>query len=258
MTIGITAPNIRGLSLRCGDRVYPNIQAIVFDKDGTLANSQAFLLKLGEARLEALRSRFDRVPAEILRQAWGVTPEGLLNPLGLMAVGSRRENEIVTAGILAADAWVLSLKQVNEAFTQASGMFPTRAHLTPLHPGLKSLVRSLFNQGLKLAVLSADRTEHVVDFVQHHGLAGYFEVLLGHQPDMPKPDPRLLALVCNRLGVSPGHTLMIGDSNADIDLALGATAAGAVGVTWCWPRKFVLPGADVMLDRIEDIEVLTD
>jgi phosphoglycolate phosphatase len=245
-----------GLSIRCGDRIYPNIQAIVFDKDGTLANSQAFLLKLVEARLEGLRSRFDTVPAAKLRQAWGVTDEGLLNPLGLMAVGSRRENEIVTAGILAAETWVLGLKQVNEAFTEASGMFPSRAHLTPLHPGLTTLVRSLFQRGLKLAVLSADRTDHVIDFIEYHGLAGYFEVILGNQPDMPKPDPRLLALVCNRLGVSPSNTLMIGDSNADIDLALGATAAGAVGVTWCWPRKFVLPGAEVMLDRVEEIEVL--
>ncbi|NES97898.1 MAG: HAD family hydrolase, partial [Desertifilum sp. SIO1I2] len=31
------------VTIQCGDRIFENIQAIIFDKDGTLAHSEHFL-----------------------------------------------------------------------------------------------------------------------------------------------------------------------------------------------------------------------
>jgi phosphoglycolate phosphatase len=245
------------IQLRCGDRHYAQVQAIVFDKDGTLADSQAFLLKLTEARLNFLAEEFGAIDKAPLRRSWGLTPFGGLSPLGLMAVGSRRENEIATAAFLAGERpWVKTLEAVSQAFQSASNAFPERGPLTPLHEGIRSLLTRLRGTGIKLAILSADRTENVVEFAQWHGIDGYFDLLIGAQADLPKPDPRLLKMVCDRLGVDCAQTLMIGDSSADIDMAKNA-GAGAIGVTWCWPEDYELPGADVMLDRVEDIEVLS-
>jgi phosphoglycolate phosphatase len=245
------------IQLRCGDRTY-SLQAIVFDKDGTLGQSEAFLLKLVDQRLACLAEQFGPIDKAPLRRSWGLTPFGGLSPLGLLAVGSRRDNEIATAAFLAGDRpWITTLEQVSKAFQSASDAFPERGPLTPLQEGIRPLLERLQATGIKLAILSADRTENVIEFAQWHRIDHHFDLLLGAQPDLPKPDGRLLEMVCDRLGVLPRHTLVIGDSSADINLALNAGAAGAIGVTWCWPEAYALPGADVMLDRVEDIEVLS-
>ncbi|NJM46764.1 MAG: HAD family hydrolase [Alkalinema sp. RU_4_3] len=247
------------IQLRCGDRTFPQIQAIVFDKDGTLGRSEAFLLKLVDQRLACLVEQFGPIDKAPLRRSWGLTPFGGLSPLGLMAVGSRRDNEIATAAFLAGERpWMATVEQVSAAFQSASDAFPERGPLTPLQEGIRPLLERLETTGIKLAIVSADRTENVIEFAQWHRIDHHFDLLLGAQPDLPKPDGRLLEMVCcDRLGVLPRHTLVIGDSSADINLALNGGAAGAIGVTWCWPEAYELPGADVMLDRVEDIEVLT-
>jgi phosphoglycolate phosphatase len=246
------------IQLRCGDRHYSNIQAIVFDKDGTLGQSEAFLLKLVDQRLACLAEQFGPIDKAPLRRSWGLTPFGGLSPLGLLAVGSRRDNEIATAAFLAGDRpWISTLDQVSAAFQTASDAFPERGPLTPLQEGIRPLLEALQATGIKLAILSADRTENVIEFAQWHKIDQHFDLLLGAQPDLPKPDGRLLERVCLSLGILPSHTLVIGDSSADINLARNGGAAGAIGVTWCWPEAYELPGADVMLDRVEDIEVLS-
>jgi phosphoglycolate phosphatase len=246
------------IQLRCGDRRFSNIRAIVFDKDGTLGQSEAFLLKLVDQRLACLAEQFGAIDRAPLRRSWGLTPFGGLSPLGLMAVGSRRDNEIATAAFLAGERpWMATLEQVSAAFQAASDAFPERGPLTPLQVGIRSLLEVLQAKGIKLAILSADRTENVIEFAQWHRIDQHFDLMLGAQPDLPKPDGRLLALVCSNLGVLPGHTLVIGDSSADINLAHNGGAAGAIGVTWCWPEAYELPGADVMLNGVEEIEVLS-
>ncbi len=42
------------INLRVGDKLFKSIEALVFDKDGTLADSQAFLTHLARSRSQHL------------------------------------------------------------------------------------------------------------------------------------------------------------------------------------------------------------
>jgi phosphoglycolate phosphatase len=248
--------------LQCGARKFDRIRAIIFDKDGTLADSQHYLWQQAHKRVamlqQGLGDRWSTSLASQLLSAWRVGHDRI-DPMGLMAVGSRRDNELVTAGYLTplGLAWVEALTVVQDAFATASQAFPRKEQFTPIAPGVQDLIHRLHDAGLQLAILSADTTANVQAFAATYGLADALALCMGVQEGMSKPDPRLLQLACTQLGVQPGETLVIGDSAADIELAKRGGAAGAIGVTWGWSERFEIANADVMLHDTEQIQVLT-
>lgn len=82
----------------CGDRSYGGIRAIVFDKDGTIADSSNFLLALAQERAIAAESVVPGCQAAILA-ALGIV-EGQVDLAGMMAVGSRADNQAAMARVL--------------------------------------------------------------------------------------------------------------------------------------------------------------
>jgi phosphoglycolate phosphatase len=248
------------VDVRCGDRVFENIQAVVFDKDGTLSNSHDYLRLVALKRWAMLERRVaDRAPVsfgETLFQAWGLRDEQV-DPKSMLAVASRRENEIVTAGYVAAleFSWIEALTIVQECFTAASGSFKNKQELTLPFPGVLPMLEMLRSHGLKLGILSADILPNIQNFVELHGLESYIDFCQGAQDGLHKPNPKLLELTCVGLGVAANQVLVIGDSSADIELAKQGGAAGAIGVSWGWPEDFELPNVDVMLRAIEAIQI---
>ena len=87
------------VTVQVHDRSFSNIEAIVFDKDGTLANTEAYLIQLGQKRSRLIDAQVPGV-SEPLQMAFGLE-RNRLNPEGMMAIASRKECEIATAGFLA-------------------------------------------------------------------------------------------------------------------------------------------------------------
>ena len=115
----------------------------------------------------------------------------------------------------------------------------------------------LAKTNLKLAILSADSTNGVQAFIERHQLSTYIQLGIGVEKQGPsKPDPALFLQVCDALGVKTAHTLMVGDSTGDMDMATKAGAAGAIGICWEKPEASHLEKADVMIASLEEIEIV--
>ncbi|HEY9844839.1 MAG TPA: hypothetical protein V6D03_01440, partial [Candidatus Caenarcaniphilales bacterium] len=70
-------------TFQCGPKVFQNIQAVLFDKDGTLADAESFLKSLGHKRSRLVDAQVPGVQEPLL-MAFGL--EGAqLNPAGLLA-----------------------------------------------------------------------------------------------------------------------------------------------------------------------------
>ena len=242
------------------NHLYPNIRALVFDKDGTLAQSHDYLYQMATLRWTALAQVLGPIATLDLRdrlfQAWGVQ-QGQVHPAGLMAVGSRRDNEFVTAGYLTplGLGWIESWKLVNTVFKQIKFQNDTKAKLTPPLPGLLGHLDRFKSAGLKLAILSADTEDNIKSFVHTWNLAAHFDTWVGDQPGLSKPDPKLLHLACDRLQIPPSEVLVIGDSEADIELALCGKAAGAIGFSCGWSVPITLSQAHFMLTDLQDLRI---
>lgn len=247
------------VTMRCGDRVFAQVAAIIFDKDGTLANSQAYLRRIGQKRADLLGQQVPGLQLTV-RQTLGLLEGDRVNPAGLLAVGSRRENEIAVAAAIAhtGKGWIEALAIAQAVFLEVDQQMPRKALLTTLFPESLQLLQTLHGAGLKLAILSSDTTPKIQDFAATYGLTPYLHVQMGAQPGISKPDPRLLHQACAELAVLPAQTLVIGDSQADMQLAKQGGAIAAIGVTWGWDLPVQLPDADVLIDRWNDLQLRPD
>ena len=244
------------VTIRCRDVSFPNIQAVIFDKDGTLEDSQVFLRELGQKRSRLIDAQIPGI-GEPLLMAFGINGEKL-DPTGLIAVGSRRETEIAAAAYIAETGrgWLESLAIARSAFEEADRYLKDAANTTPLFVGSLDVLKFLCEAGLKLGILSAASTARVQAFVKRHQLEPYIQLQQGVDEGPSKPDPTLFLQACQTLGVAPASTLMVGDSAGDIEMARRAGAAGCIGICWGTPEAAHLEAADVAIAQLDEIQVV--
>ncbi len=242
-------------TIRCRNVTFTDIHAIFFDKDGTLANSEAYLRSLAHRRSHLIDAQIPGVQEPIL-MAFGVKGDRI-DPSGLMALGTRHENEIAAAASVAATGkgWIEALNIVRSAFDEADRSLPCKAHETSLFPRISEALDRLAHEGLTLGVLSSDNTENVVAFLERYCLLDKMAIALGSTDSLGKPQAKFYQYACDAIGVAPAQTLMVGDAQSDITMAKNSGAAGCIGVTWGWSSAMQLMGAAVQIDQIEQIEV---
>ncbi len=247
-------------SVYCNGQIFADLQAVVFDKDGTLARSEAFLYELAQRRAQLIDAQVAGTEDTLL-SIFGIKHSGLtqqfLDPTGLMAVGTRSENEAAAAHIVATNrSWEESIAIVQTAFAKADQLMPAKAAQTPLIEGALELIQQLTDAGLKLAMLSSDSRTNVEEFVSQFELRAYFEAVYGvDQQYSTKSDPELLRLLFTLLRVAPEQTLMIGDSQADANVAITAGMAGCIGFTGGWRATPVIPQVTVLIDQLARIKI---
>jgi phosphoglycolate phosphatase len=242
------------VTIQASHHIFTNIQAVIFDKDGTLARSESFLRHLAQRRARLIDAQVPGVQEPLL-MAFGIEGEQI-NPAGLMAVGTRLENEIAAAAYVAETgrSWVEAGKIVRSAFAEAEGTTP-KAEATPLIAGSLALVQKLATASVKLAILSSDSTANVQDFVNTFELSPYFQASCGvSELYLTKSDPALIHQLFVQLDVKPQQTLMIGDSELDIEVAHAAGMAGCIGFTGGWTVKTQI-AADITIAQFEQISI---
>ena len=175
-------------------------------------------------------------------------------------MGTRHENEIASAAYVAETGrgWIESLSTVRSAFTEADRVLKRRADHTPLFAGVRELLQQISAAGIKLGIVSSDSSDNVRDFVDRWDLRAIVPFHLGTDDRPSKPDPTLLYETCEALGVAPNAALVIGDSTADIGMAIAANAAGCIGVTWGGASAQMLQQASAIAAQVAEIRILGD
>ncbi len=243
------------VTIRCGQQIFKNIEAVIFDKDGTLEDSQAYLRELGIKRARLIDAQIPGIGDPLL-MAFGIH-NNHLDPTGLMAVGSRHENEIAAAAYIAetGKSWFEALAIARSSFIEADQYCQPNAKTSPLFAGSLEVIKNLSEAGLKLAILSAARTASIERFVAEHELGTYIPLRMGADQGLSKPNPEFFLKACQSLEVRPEATIMVGDSQGDIDMSQKAGAAAAIGICWGQDQATHLKNADVIISHLEQIQV---
>jgi phosphoglycolate phosphatase len=240
------------LNIRCRGLEFREIQAVIFDKDGTLENSTNFLYQLAQKRARLIDSQIPGV-GEPLLMAYGILG-GRLDPAGLMAVGSRPESLIASSAYVAETGrdWIAAKNLVQQAFDEADKTITN--DVREMYPGSRELLMALHATGVKLGILSNAPSDDVKDFVNQQQLESLLSLQMGADGEITKPDPSLFLTACDRLQVAPSQTLMIGDSAGDIEMAQRAGGMGCIAVAWGAAAPH-LQKASVVIDRLSEIEI---
>ena len=222
------------------------IDAVLFDKDGTLSISEPQLFTLAEARvflcLEQVSPERRETLKDLLQRAYGLRADGVC-PAGITAVATRDHNLIATATALVQVGlgWPEALAISEQVFAQADAVDARRsaASTTPTSSTTEGLVpwlEQLQAAGVRCAVISNDDMAGIERFLAAHGLRSFFSGLWSAEHRPRKPDPAAVHGLCAELGVQPHRCALIGDANSDLRMAVAAGISHplALGYTAAW------------------------
>jgi len=95
--------------------------------------------------------------------------------------------------------------------------------LTSLYPGAESVLQSLKEQGMPMALVTNKPKVITVDLIKKLNIEHYFDVVLGGgDVANPKPHGEMLITAAEQLGVAVKDCLMVGDSSNDVQAARNA------------------------------------
>ncbi|MFN9644222.1 MAG: HAD family hydrolase [Cyanobacteriota bacterium] len=239
-----------------------DIQAVLFDKDGTMSRSEPHLLALSTARLQhCVRlhgpCRSEEL-SELLARTYGLHPGmASLNPAGITAVAARDHNLIGTAVALTqvGHGWPESLLMAEEAFRLADMDTPSVSRTSQLTEGLVDLLRDLRHTGVLCAVISNDDSSGIQTFLGEHGLSEAFSAIWSAEHRPRKPDPQAVHALCATLGVAPSCSALIGDANSDLRMARAAGIALAIGYRGGWQQALALAEGYPCVDHWRELLV---
>jgi phosphoglycolate phosphatase len=239
-----------------------DIQAVLFDKDGTMSRSEPHLLALAAARVQHclnLVEPWEREElSQLLRRAYGLrNQDDGLNPAGITAVAARDHNLIGTAVALTlvGHGWPESLALAEETFRRADQDPAAEAAAAQITEGLVDLLIDLRRHGVRCAVISNDGHDGIRDFLAHHSLSEHIDAIWSADRLPRKPDPRAVNHLCDNLGVPPGQCALIGDANSDLHMARSAGVALVMGYKGGWREPVPLADAYHQLEHWRELSV---
>ena len=123
------------------------------------------------------------------------------------------------------------------------------------YPGIGKCLEAMKQSGLRIYLATSKRQIFASRILEHLGFARYFDGIHGSVPSGELDHkPELLAHILSRHGLSPSHSLMVGDRRHDIS---GAHAVGmrGLGVLWGYGTRDELEtaGADQLVDSPADL-----
>ena len=122
---------------------------------------------------------------------------------------------------------------------------------TRLYPHVKDTLSKL--TGHKMAVLSNKREGFSKKILDDLGILEYFDLLWGSDSVREKkPSPISILDLIEKFGVSKEETVIIGDSNFDVE-AGRAAGIKVIGVTYGFRPRSYLEGADYIIDGFEEL-----
>lgn len=121
---------------------------------------------------------------------------------------------------------------------------------------LKTLFEILKGNNVKVAVCTADNRRGTLNTLRNLDLNKYVDmVVCGDDPNtQPKPSPHNALKICEKLGVDPSETAMVGDTKADVGMGYAAKLGWTVGVlSGVADTEELLPEAEYVISSVKDL-----
>jgi len=245
------------------------IEAVLFDKDGTLSHSEPMLLALARARVHKTLLLAEGMGADpqariqleqALHRAYGLW-EDAIDPGGITAVAARDHNLIATATALAQVglSWADAHALAEECFDHTDHLHGGGAS-TPPEPtaGLPSLLERLARASVLCAVISNDHRQGIRSFLDRHGLVGHFAAAWSAEHHPRKPSAGAVHGLCAELGVPAERCALIGDADSDLRMARAAGVPVVIGYRSGWRQPPPLESATAWIHHWDELDVMVD
>lgn len=216
-------------------------RGILFDKDGTLLDFMGLWGSWAETLTQLLRRELEHLGVkgtELRRDLLGLHRDSSNRIIGYdkagpLAMGTEAEVTALLAAQLygAGVPWNDALSTIRDFNMMAMEELRRLRNVRPL-PGLNEFLAACRSEGIVLGVVTSDITSEALEHLEWLGIRGYFQSVIGtDRVEKGKPEPDMLLLACRELGITPADTVIIGDSNADMQMGKKAGVSLAIGIS---------------------------
>ncbi len=227
------------------------IKGVLFDKDGTLENSEEYLLKIAQERVnqsikrlisQNFSSKEITIFKHALASAYGIK-ENKLSPHGIMAIASKEVNILSTATIFSTlnINWAKSLSLSKEVFScvdlKESQNKPVHYRPSEIIKGAREFLIKLKMEKIKAGIISNDNESGICNFIKKNSLQKYFPHTWSSGNHPAKPSPLSVIKLCELMRVDPTECALISDADTDLEMARDANIRIILGFTGGWKLR---------------------
>ena len=246
-----------------------SIKGVLFDKDGTLSNSEDHLLNLAKLRileisklLKSQNSSFkkEKEAKELLCKAYGLTNEEL-SPNGALAIGSRETNLISTATVLCllGETWPKALEMSNQAFHLVDGIDKKtgkKDEKRSLLPGVNEILKSLCKANVICAVISNDSIAGIQEFLIRNNIKEFLKHFWSAEHHPTKPSPAAVIELCKEINLQPYECALVGDADSDLLMARKSGIGITLGYRGGWSKQPNLTKHQYLINSWDELSIL--
>jgi len=245
------------------------IKGIIFDKDGTLSNSEQYLIELAKTRIQFSENklkklRINKFKIWLLKRSlyyiYGLGRNSISANASL-AIASREHNIISTATIfnLFGFDWFESLSLTQQIFNDVdislSNKKDNKQKSRTLIPGALDLLVSLKSQGVCIALMTNDTQAGLQDFICRNKLEDIFDYLWSAENKPSKPNPEAVIELCKKMKLSPSKCALISDADTDLKMAKQATIPIVIGFTGGWGNPPTLNEKQFIIEKLNELKI---
>ena len=190
----------------------PDFEAVIFDMDGVLVNSEPFYVEVEQKNFRQL--------GLFISEKEHQTYQGTATNRMWQLIKEKHE----------VDQSVEELVKMTN--TLVTPYFQSLEKIDPM-PGVEKLIIKLKEKEMPLALASSSYPDVIEIILQKTRLKNYFEVVVDSQTaGSSKPEPDIFLLAANKLGIPPKKCMVIEDSTNGI---AAAKSAGMFCVAYAGP-----------------------
>jgi len=194
------------------------IRGIIFDLDGTLADTLPICIQAYKQAFEQLSGR-PYTDEEVTRY-FGATEEGIFQKV-------------------LPEQWREGLQLYYDTYAQLQAACPEP------FPGIKDTLKLLKERGVALAIVTGRGTFNTHRTLDYLGIAHFFAIVEGGDVDKVVKMHAMQRILAT-WGISPQEAAYVGDTQTDMEEARGAGVL-PIGALWADSATISLPAADGIL-----------
>lgn len=255
-------------TIQINEKRFDNIQVIICDKDGTIAEFDTMwgnwikswtdqLLTLTaaqhpDANISQLTLDLDR-SLGFDRPNLSVVPESPVAVSTLEKISTVAMTVLYQSGV----AWHSAEELVGEV--NAVPIVMTAEMVVPVGD-VKGTFSHWAAAGITVLIATSDDREPALAATRLMGVDGLVDgYYCGNDPIPNKPNPAAIDIICKDYEVTPDQILMVGDALSDIAFGRNGKLAGCIGISGgSGDTDALIAAADVVIDSVDKIAVVNE